>query len=431
MKFSEFNFEPEVLDGLESMGFENCTPVQEQAMPVIWDGKDLIACAQTGTGKTAAYLLPVLNSIAREKSTGINTLIIAPTRELVLQIDQQIEGFSYFTGATSVAVYGGGEGNVFEQQKTALIQGAEIIVATPGRLLSHINMKYSDFITVKHLILDEADRMLDMGFYDDIMRIVNELPKKRQTLLFSATMPPKIRKLAQAILHNPESVNIAISKPAENIVQAAYMAYENQKVPLLKELLKGKTEYQSIIIFTSRKINVNQLVRELRRMGFKADGMLSDLDQKEREEVMLRFRNRQSQILVATDIVSRGIDIDGIDLVMNYDVPRDPEDYVHRIGRTARAQQSGVAITLVSDQDQHDFKRIEDLIEREIIKIPLPATLGEGPSYNPMERRKGGNGRRRSFSQGGDKSSPSSSGKKFFRHRDRGNRQGPKKDATS
>ena len=415
------------MDGLETMGFENCTPVQELAMPVIWEGKDLIACAQTGTGKTAAYLLPVLNRIAKEKPKGINTLIIAPTRELVLQIDQQIEGFSYFTGATSVAVYGGGEGAAFDQQKAALVQGAEIIVATPGRLLSHINLKYSNFGTVEHLILDEADRMLDMGFFDDIMRIVSELPKERQTLLFSATMPPKIRKLAENILRNPESINIAISKPAENIIQAAYMAYENQKLPLLKELLKGKTEYQSVIIFTSRKINVNQLVRELRRMGFKADGMLSDLEQKEREEVMLRFRNRESQILVATDIVARGIDIDGIDLVMNFDVPRDPEDYVHRIGRTARAQQSGVAITLITDQDQHDFKRIEELIEREIIKIPLPSELGAGPEYNPQARRKGGF-RKKPSGNSGNGQAGTNPKKKFFRHRDRGNHQGHKKE---
>ncbi|MCX6227961.1 MAG: DEAD/DEAH box helicase, partial [Bacteroidia bacterium] len=334
MKFKTFDFVPEILDGLDSMGFDECTPVQELSMPVIWEGKDLIACAQTGTGKTAAYLLPVLNRIADNPGQGINTLIIAPTRELVLQIDQQIEGFSYFSGATSLAVYGGGEGAAFEQQKAALVQGADIIVATPGRLLSHISLKYTDFSTVKHLILDEADRMLDMGFFDDLMRIVRELPASRQTLMFSATMPPKIRKLAEGILKNPESINIAISKPAENIVQAAYMVYENQKVALVKSLLKGKTDYKSVIIFTSRKINVNGLVRDLRRMGFKADGMLSDLDQKEREEVMLRFKNRDTQVLVATDIVARGIDIDGIDMVMNYDVPRDPEDYVHRIGRT-------------------------------------------------------------------------------------------------
>ena len=371
------------MDGLNAMGFENCTPVQEFAIPVILQGKDLIACAQTGTGKTAAYLLPILNNISREGHTGMHTLIIAPTRELAQQIDQQIEGFSYFTGASSIAIYGGGEGAAFDQQKSALVQGADIIVATPGRLLSHINLKYSDFSTIQTLILDEADRMLDMGFYDDIMRIVSELPKERQTLLFSATMPPKIRQMTGIILNNPEQINIAISKPAENIIQAAYMVYEGQKVQLLKELLKGKTDYKSVLIFTSRKANVNGIVRELRRMGFSADGMLSDLEQKEREEVMLRFRNRETQILVATDIVSRGIDIDGIDLVMNYDVPRDPEDYVHRIGRTARAQLSGVAITLISDNDAHSFKKIEDLIERVIIKIPLPEGMGEGPEYNP------------------------------------------------
>lgn len=424
MKFKEFDFVPEIMEGLESMGFVECTPVQELAMPVIWEGKDLIACAQTGTGKTAAYLLPVLNRITANPGQGINTLIIAPTRELVLQIDQQIEGFSYFSGATSLAVYGGGEGAAFDQQKVALVQGADIIVATPGRLLSHINLKYSDFSTIKHLILDEADRMLDMGFFDDIMRIVRELPLTRQTLLFSATMPPKIRKLAEGILKNPRSVNIAISKPAENIVQAAYMVYENQKVALVKALLKGKTDYKSVLIFTSRKINVNGLVRELRRMGFKADGMLSDLDQKEREEVMLRFRNRETQVLVATDIVARGIDIDGIDMVMNYDVPRDPEDYVHRIGRTARAQSSGVAITLISDLDQHNFKRIEELIERDILKIPLPPEFGEAPLYDPIS---GGKRFGRRPATGRSNTQPrtaNSAKKKIFRHRDRGTHQG-------
>ena len=404
------------------MGFDECTPVQELSMPVIWEGKDLIACAQTGTGKTAAYLLPVLNRIADNPGKGINTLIIAPTRELVLQIDQQIEGFSYFSGATSLAVYGGGEGAAFEQQKAALVQGADIIVATPGRLLSHISLKYTDFSTIKHLILDEADRMLDMGFFDDLMRIVRELPASRQTLMFSATMPPKIRKLAEGILKNPESINIAISKPAENIVQAAYMVYENQKVALVKSLLKGKTDYKSVIIFTSRKINVNGLVRDLRRMGFKADGMLSDLDQKEREEVMLRFKNRETQVLVATDIVARGIDIDGIDMVMNYDVPRDPEDYVHRIGRTARAQSSGIAITLISDEDQHNFKKIEDLIEREIVKTPLPPEFQDGPIYNPISGKHFG---KRPPARSNDHPRTSVlTKKKIFRHRDRGTHQG-------
>jgi ATP-dependent RNA helicase RhlE len=421
MKFTEFDFVPEVMDGLQSMGFEDCTPIQELAMPAIWKGHDLIACAQTGTGKTAAYLLPVLNRIVQDKTAGINTLIIAPTRELVMQIDQQIEGFSYYCGVTSSAVYGGGEGAAFDQQKAGLIQGVDIIVATPGRLLSHLNMKYVDFSTIKHLILDEADRMLDMGFYDDIMKIVGELPVERQTLLFSATMPSKIRTLAQSILCNPESINIAISKPAENIIQAAYMAYENQKIPLLKELLKGKTDYQSILIFTSRKINVKGLVRELKHLGFKADGINSDLEQKEREEVMLSFRNREIQILVATDIVARGIDIEGIDMVMNYDVPRDPEDYVHRIGRTARAQSSGVAITLISDIDQHNFKRIEDLIEREIIKIPLPPGLGEAPEYNPVEHK---NFRRKPSGKGRNQKSGPFVRKKIFVHRDRGTKQG-------
>lgn len=421
MKFEEFDFVPEILDGLHSMGFEDCTPIQEMAMPAIFEGRDLIACAQTGTGKTAAYLLPILSRLTKEKSNGINTLIIAPTRELALQIDQQVEGFSYFCGVTSTAVYGGGEGSAFDQQKSGLIQGVDIIVATPGRLQSHINMKYVDLSTIKHLILDEADRMLDMGFYDDIMRIVRELPAERQTLLFSATMPPKIRTLAEKILKNPESINIAISKPAENIIQAAYMAYEGQKIPLIKELLKGKTDYQSILIFTSRKINVKSLVRELKHLGFKSDGINSDLDQKEREEVMLKFRNREIQILVATDIVARGIDIDGIDMVMNFDVPRDPEDYVHRIGRTARAQNSGVAITLISEIDQHNFKRIEDLIERDIIKIPLPPGLGEAPEYNPVAHK---NFRAKSpRKEKGQKSGPFFR-KKIFVHRDRGTKQG-------
>jgi len=425
LNFKDFDFTHEVMDGLASMGFENCTPVQEFAIPVIMQGKDLIACAQTGTGKTAAYLLPILNNISREGHTGMHTLIIAPTRELVLQIDQQIEGFSYFTGASSLAVYGGGVGAAFDQQKSALVQGADIIVATPGRLLSHINMKYSDFSTIQTLILDEADRMLDMGFFDDIMRIIGELPLIRQTLLFSATMPPKIRQMAKMILKDPEQINIAISKPAENIVQAAYMVYDGQKVQLLKELLKGKTDYKSVLIFTSRKANVNGLVRELRRMGFSTDGMLSDLEQKEREEVMLRFKNRETQILVATDIVSRGIDIDNIDLVINYDVPRDPEDYVHRIGRTARASASGVAITLISDNDMHDFKKIEELIERDIIKIQLPSGMGEGPAYNPSARRKMAPRSSSGGGRGGDRRGTPA--KKDFRHRDRGNHQGHRK----
>ena len=399
MKFTEFDFEPEVMDGLESMGFEECTPVQELAMPVIFQEEDLIACAQTGTGKTAAYLLPVLNRVARGGSKGIDTLIIAPTRELVLQIDQQIEGFSYFCPVSSIAVYGGGEANAFERQRVALRKGADIIVATPGRLLAHMNLRYGDFSTVRHLILDEADRMLDMGFFEDIMRIVRELPVERQTLLFSATMPPKIRKLANSILREPHEVNIAISKPAENILQVAYMTYENQKLPLVSDLLKDKDDFESILIFTSRKANVTQIVRELKKMKFRADGISSDLEQGEREEVLRNFRNRKTQIMVATDILSRGIDIEGIDLVLNFDVPNDAEDYVHRIGRTARAQRSGVAITFITEKDQHDFKKIEDLIEREVTKIPVPPELGESPVYNPKEFRGRGRGTENPFAK--------------------------------
>lgn len=398
MKFHEFDFIPEVMDGLDAMGFGECTPVQAQSMPVIMEGKDLIACAQTGTGKTAAYLLPVLNRISEERTHGVNTVIIAPTRELVLQIDQQIEGFSYFCPVSSIPVYGGGEGSAFDQQKTALIEGADFVVATPGRLLSHMNLKYADFSDVKHLILDEADRMLDMGFYDDIMRIVRELPKKRQTLLFSATMPPKIRNLSKEILNDPNEINIAIAKPADNILQVAYVAYENQKTSLIKELLKDKKDYQSILVFTSRKANVNQIVRELKKLKLSADGISSDLEQKDREEVLRKFKNRNTQILVATDILSRGIDIEGIELVLNYDVPSDAVDYVHRIGRTARAQRSGIAITFISDKDQHDFKKIEDLIEREVMKVPLPPELGDGPKYNPSEFKG-----RRPFRKGGKK----------------------------
>jgi superfamily II DNA/RNA helicase len=386
------------MNGLDAMGFDECTPVQAETMPVIMEGKDLIGCAQTGTGKTAAYLLPVLNRISEERTHGVNTLIIAPTRELVMQIDQQIEGFSYFCPVSSIPVYGGGEGNAFEQQKTALKKGADFVVATPGRLLSHMNLSYADFSDVRHLILDEADRMLDMGFFDDIMRIVKELPKaNRQTLLFSATMPPKIRKLSKELLSNPEEVNIAISKPAENILQVAYMAYDNQKIRLITELLKDKKDFQSILVFTSRKVNVNMIVRELKKLKLAADGISSDLEQKDREEVLRKFKNRKTQILVATDIISRGIDIDGIELVLNYDVPNDPADYVHRIGRTARAQRSGIAITLISDKDQHDFKKIEDLIEREIQKVALPAELGDGPEYKPFSFKGG----RKPFRKGG------------------------------
>lgn len=383
MKFKDFNFTEEILEGLDAMGFEEATPVQAEAIPIIQKDEDVIAVAQTGTGKTAAYLLPVLNKIQQSGGGKLNTLIIAPTRELAMQIDQQMEGFSYFTGSSSIAIYGGGSGSSFDAEKTALTEGADLIVATPGRLLSHLNLKYVKIDQLEHFILDEADRMLDMGFADDLQKIAEFLPKKRQNIMFSATMPPKIRKLARAIMNNPKEVNIAISQTAEGILQAAYCTYEPQKNELLKSLLKGKKELNSIIVFTSRKTTVKDIVRGLKKMDMDADGISSDLNQDEREEVLRRFKNKRLRILVATDIISRGIDIDSIDLVINYDVPNDPEDYVHRVGRTARAKSSGIALTFIDEKGQRDFYKIEQLIQKTINKLPNPDNIGEGPEYNP------------------------------------------------
>ncbi len=387
MIFKEFNFSDEVLEGLDAMRFQDATPVQEKTIPIIKEGNDLIACAQTGTGKTAAYLLPVLDFIVRNGSSGCTALILVPTRELALQIDRQIEGFAYFLPVTSLSVYGGNDSALWQQQKVALTEGANIIVSTPGRMIQHLTMGYVDFKNISFLILDEADRMLDMGFYDDIMQIKSFLPEKRQSLLFSATMPPKIRDLAKDLLSNPKEVNIAISKPAEGILQAAYIVHENQKLQLITELLKGK-DLQSIIIFVSRKIKVNDITRQLSRNGFNAKAIHSDLDQKERIEVLREFKNRNIQILVATDIVARGIDIEKIDLVINYDVPNDAEDYVHRIGRTARAKTQGVGITFVNEEEQMDFYKIEQLIETTIYKVPLPASYDKAPEYNPEEKKR-------------------------------------------
>ncbi|RXQ96123.1 DEAD/DEAH box helicase [Ancylomarina salipaludis] len=388
MKFSELDFCPDIMEGLDAMGFETPSPVQELAIPQIIDNKDLIVCAQTGTGKTAAYLLPIMDKIQKHQIEGFSTLILVPTRELALQIDQQMQGFAYFLSISSLSVYGGGDSGVWDQQKTGLMTGADVIIATPGRLISHLNLGYVNTKQVKHLILDEADRMLDMGFYDDLMQIVNHLPKQRQNLMFSATMPEQMRKLASSIMVNPENINIAISKPAEGVLQAAYMLYEPQKIPLIESLLKDK-DVKSVIIFSSTKLNVKAMTKELKRQKFKVEGIHSDLEQSEREEVLRGFRNRKYQILVATDIIARGIDIDSIDLVINFDVPKDAEDYVHRVGRTARAASEGVALTFITEKDQLDFKNIEDLIEKEIYKIPVPAELGEAPVYNPKVRKKG------------------------------------------
>jgi len=382
LKFSEFDFSPEIMDGLEAMGFETPSPVQELAIPEIIQNKDMIVCAQTGTGKTAAYLLPMMDKIQKNHIEGFSTLILVPTRELALQIDQQMEGFGYFVSITSLSVYGGGDSSVWDQQKKGLMEGADVVIATPGRMISHLNLGYVNTSKLKHLILDEADRMLDMGFFEDLMQIVGYLPKERQNLMFSATMPPKIRELAESILVEPESINIAISKPAEGVLQAAYMVYEEQKISLINTLLKGK-DLKSILIFSSTKSNVKVITKELKRQKFRAAGIQSDLEQKEREDVLREFRNRKHQILVATDIIARGIDIDSIDLVINFNVPNDAEDYVHRVGRTARAESEGVALTFITPKDQNDFKKIEDLIESEVYKIPVPEELGEAPTYNP------------------------------------------------
>ncbi|HYX05143.1 MAG TPA: DEAD/DEAH box helicase [Bacteroidales bacterium] len=372
MKFKDFNFHDSVEEGLESIGFDVPTPVQEKAIPVILNNLDLIACAQTGTGKTAAYILPLLHKLVMNGSAeGTQSLIIVPTRELALQIDQQFQGFSYFVPVSTVTVYGGNTPGDWDQQKRALTSGAEIVIATPGRLISHINLGYVNLKTVRYLILDEADRMLDMGFHDDLMRIVKETPENRQTLLFSATMPTKIRQLANKILNKPEYINISVSKPAEGVLQAAYVMNEKYKLPLIIDLLKDKSE-ESAVIFSATKSNVKSVARELKKLGLKAEAIHSDLEQSEREQVLLGFKNKKFQILVATDIISRGIDIVGIDLVLNYDVPHEPEDYIHRVGRTARAENTGVAITFVSGKDKRKFDKIEKFLGQPVHKLNVP-----------------------------------------------------------
>ena len=397
MTFQDFNFEALLEESLEAMGFKEPTPIQEKSIPLILSGKDIIACAQTGTGKTAAFLLPVLNDLTKResnKSVHINTLIIVPTRELAVQIDQQLEGFSYFLPVSSIAIFGGNSGSSWEQQKIAFEKGADIVISTPGRLIAHLKQGYVDFSKVDHLILDEADRMLDMGFYEDLMQITKELPKERQNLLFSATMPPKIRKLAQQILHEPEEVSIAISQTAEGVKQGAYMLYETQKVPVLTSFIKGQENaIPSVIVFCSTKLKVKELTKALKAAGVKVASIHSDLEQAEREESLFKLKTQKVQVLVATDIVSRGIHIDGISLVINYDVPQDPEDYVHRVGRTARAKTNGLAMTLITPKDQDRFGRIEELIKLDVAKVNLPESFGEQPVYSPRKS----NGRKPNF----------------------------------
>lgn len=406
MKFSELNLSDNVLQALDAMNFEECTPVQEHTIPVILEGKDLIGVAQTGTGKTAAYLLPVLNRLLTDNhpEDAINCIIMAPTRELAQQIDQQMEGFSYFMPISSVAVYGGNDGVLFEQQKRGLTLGADVVIATPGRLLSHLNLGYVDLSRVSYFILDEADRMLDMGFYEDIMQIVKYLPKERQTIMFSATMPAKIQQLAKTILSDPEEIKLAVSKPAEKIIQAAYICYERQKLGIIQNLFTEQVP-ERVIIFASSKIKVKEVTIALKRMKLNVGEMHSDLDQSQREFIMREFKNGRINILVATDIVSRGIDIDDIRLVINYDVPHDSEDYVHRIGRTARANNDGVALTFVSEKEQTKFKAIESFLDKDIYKIPVPDELGEAPEYTPKtENRPKRNFKgKRNFTKGNSK----------------------------
>ena len=413
MYFSELPLNDQVLDALDAMRFEECTPIQEQSIPIILEGRDLIAVAQTGTGKTAAYLLPVLNELSEGKhpEDAINCIIMAPTRELAQQIDQQMEGFSYFMPVSSVPIYGGNDGILFEQQKRGLTLGADVVIATPGRLISHLSLGYVDLSRVSYFILDEADRMLDMGFYDDIMQIVKFLPKERQTIMFSATMPAKIQQLANNILNNPAEVKLAVSKPADKIMQAAYICHESQKLGIIRTLFNDET-LERVIIFASSKLKVKEVTKALRQMKLNVGEMHSDLEQSQRENVMLDFKAGRIKVLVATDIVSRGIDIDDIRLVVNYDVPRDCEDYVHRIGRTARANNDGVAITFVSEQDQGYFYKLEKFLEKDIYKIPMPTELGEAPEYKPRKENK--------FSKKGK-----------FHHRGKGNNKGKRNIRTN
>jgi len=382
-----------LLEGIEASGYENATPVQEQVIPLILNGKDIIASAQTGTGKTAAFLLPIINRLlASRHDDTVNALVIVPTRELAVQIAQNLEGLSYFTPISSIAVYGGGDGSSFSTEKQALSRGADIVICTPGRMIAHLNMGYVKLKGLQYLVLDEADRMLDMGFYDDIMKIISFMPPHRQNLLFSATMPVKIRELARKILHEPAEVNIAISKPPARIVQEAFVVYEAQKIPLVKWLLKS-TNLKSTLIFCSKKHNVKQLTAELRRSRFNVKEIHSDLEQAAREEVLIEFKSRRLPILVATDILSRGIDIDNIEMVINYDVPNDGEDYIHRIGRTARAETDGIACTFISEKEQNKFRTIEDLLGSPVKKAVVPEQFGPAPEYNPRSRsRHGGSG---------------------------------------
>lgn len=392
MYFDELELNNSVLDALYDMRFEKCTPVQEKCIPEILNGNDVLGVAQTGTGKTAAYLLPILSKLddGNYPEKAINCLIMSPTRELAQQIDQAMQGFGYYlNGVSSVAVYGGNDGNRYDQELKSLQLGADVVIATPGRLISHISLGNVDLSKVSFFILDEADRMLDMGFSDDILKIAKKLPQSCQTIMFSATMPDKIEELAKTLLKNPKVIKLAVSKPAEKIKQSAYVCYETQKMGIIKDIFKSD-DLKRVIIFCGSKMKVKQVAGALQRKHINCGEMHSDLDQAMRDEVMFKFKSGQFDVLVATDIVARGIDIDDISMVINYDVPHDAEDYVHRIGRTARAAREGSAITFVSDNDIYYFQQIEKFLGKQVDKTPLPEGLGEGPEYKSAGKPKRG-----------------------------------------
>ncbi|MFN4246923.1 MAG: DEAD/DEAH box helicase [Flavipsychrobacter sp.] len=391
MNFTDFGFDDDLMDGIESMGYKTATPVQAAVIPHILDGKDIIAAAQTGTGKTAAFLLPLIQNILwhTNNDNQVNAMVIVPTRELAVQIVQILEGVSYYTPISCIAVYGGGSGDTFAIEKKALSHGVDVVVCTPGRMISHLNMGYVKMQDLKYLVLDEADRMLDMGFYEDIVKIISHAPKERQNLMFSATMPPAIRKLANTILKNPEEINIAISRPPDKMKQGAYIVYDEQKIPLVKHILKER-EYNSVLIFCSSKQSVKQLTKDLKKQKLPADEIHSDLEQDQREQVLINFKSKQLKILVATDILSRGIDIEDIELVINYDVPHEGEDYIHRIGRTARAASTGTAYTFINGKEQFKFHRIEQLLGRPVEKLQVPAELGPTPEIQQDFKKPGG-----------------------------------------
>ncbi|MDE7154860.1 MAG: DEAD/DEAH box helicase [Muribaculaceae bacterium] len=422
MRFDEFDLNDDILDALDEMNFTDCTPVQEGAIGHILDGNDVIAVAQTGTGKTAAYLLPVLSLLGdiQRRGDGIRCIVMVPTHELAKQIDSRLAGFSYYTDISSLAIHGGSDGVEFARQQRGLRMGADIVTATPGRLLAHLKMGKIKLDDVEFFILDEADRMLDMGFYEDIMQIVRQLPTDRQTLLFSATMPSKIQQLASSILINPVEVKIAVSRPTDKIAQSAVICYEKQKFDILCNYInRGFNE--KVIVFASSKLKVRELTQQIRSRGWKAGEMHSDLDQSKREEAMFNFSSGRTSILIATDIVARGIDIDDIKMVVNYDVPREAEDYIHRIGRTARANADGKAVTFVNEKDQVKFGRIERFLGYEVIKEVVPEELGEVPPYQPNPVKGKFRGKRKSSVYRNNNSNNKQSNKKRYYHR-------PKKD---